>query len=82
MSLIRIEALSRDSAVQLDAEDNRTYTLQGGLGDASAITVDMTRVGDRLTITLTRPAARLDPSVIHRQPTPTLEEFDKKRRPK
>jgi hypothetical protein len=66
MSLIRIEAMSLDSAVQLDAEDNRTYTLQGGLGDASAIIVDMGRVGDRITITLTRPAARLDTTTIHR----------------
>jgi hypothetical protein len=78
MSLVRIEALSLDSAVQLDAEDNRTYRMQGGLGEASTIIVDMARVGDRLTITLTRPAAKLDTDSIHRQPAPTLEAFDKK----
>lgn len=80
MSLIRIVALSSDSAVQLDAENDRTYHLEGGQGDKSAITVDMERVGDRLIITLVRPAPKLDPSDIHRKPTPSLEEFDKKQR--
>lgn len=75
MSLIRIEALSLDSAVQLDAED-RSYQLQGG----EHLTVDMARVGDRLIITLVRPAARLDTTAIHRQRAPTLDEFDKKAR--
>lgn len=78
MSLIRIYALSLDSAVQLDAEGDRTYRLEGGLGDASMLTVDMARVGDRMTITLIRPAAKLDTTAIHRQPAPTLEAFDKK----
>jgi hypothetical protein len=78
MSLVRIEAMSLDSAIQLDAEGDRMYRLQGGLGDASTIIVDMARVGDRVTITLTRPAAKVDTGAIHRQSAPTLEAFDKK----
>lgn len=74
MSLIRIEALSLDSAIQLDAEDNRTYQIQGG----DHLTVDMARVGDRLIITLVRPAAGVEKDAIHRQHAPTIEEFDRK----
>jgi hypothetical protein len=76
MSLVRIEVMSLDSAIQLDAEDDRTYRLQGG----NHLTVDMARVGDRLIITLVRPAGKVDTAAIHRQPAPSLDEFDKKKR--
>lgn len=73
MSLIQIKVLGEGSAVQLDAEDDRTYKIKGG---EDALTVDMARIGDRLIITLVRPAAALDTQEIHGRPGETLEQFD------
>lgn len=74
MSLIQIKVVGLDTVVQLDAEDDRTYRLTGA---DETFTVDMARVGDRLQITLLRPADAGLPS-IHDRPAESLDDFDRR----